>query len=113
MAVTLSNIENLVRYIINDNSETQTDEFTYASSDVFTLTESNVIAVTSVSKNDVALGSGDYSFDSDTNKITLTSGVGSAGDTIEAIYTCYVNYSSTEIQNYINSTVIYVGSPVS
>ncbi len=106
--VTVSDIITLVRYLINDNLETQTDIFTYANSDVFTLTEANVSAITSVSKNDVALGSGDYSFDSSTNKLTLTSGVGLAGDTIEIIYTMYSNYSDTEITNYIYSALIYL-----
>lgn len=109
MSVTLSNIETLVRNLIEDNSQSMIpgDLFTYESSSVFTLTESNAISVTSVIHNDEELASGDYSYDSDTNKVTVSASL-TAGDTIEVQYTYYPNYSSTEIQNYIKAALVHL-----
>lgn len=107
--ITLSTIETLVRYILGDYSHTMVpgDIFIYENSSVFTLTESNPIAITEVLKNDVELSSGEYSYNSTTGKITISASLVS-GDTIEVQYTYYPNYSSTEIQNYIYSALVYL-----
>jgi len=110
MSVTLSNIETLVRYLIEDNSATMIpgDLFTYEASAVFSLTESNVISVTSVLKNDVALTvTTEYTYSSTTNKVTIIASL-TAGDTIEVQYTYYPNYSSTEIQNYVRAAITHI-----
>jgi len=109
MSVPLSQIETLVRYLLGDTTRTMVpgDIFTYENSAVFTLTEANVIAVTEVLHNDVALTSGQYSFDSSSNKLTITKSLVS-GDTIEIQYTYYSNYSSTEVQNYVEAALVHL-----
>lgn len=110
MAVTLTNVETLVRHLIEDNSQSMIpgDMYTYEASAVFTLTESSVISVTSVFKNGVALTvTTDYTYDSTTNKVTVTASL-TSGDTIEIQYTFYPNYSSTEIQNYVKGSIIHL-----
>jgi len=108
MSVTLSDIETLVRYLIDDNSKTGIDEFTYASSAIFTLTESNAISVSDVSRNDVSSGV-TYTYNSTTNKVTISSAL-TSGDSVEVTYTYYANYSSTEIKNYIRAAIVYLST---
>jgi hypothetical protein len=83
------------------------DIFTYTTSSIFTLTESNVISVSSVFKNDVELGSGDWSFDATTNKVTVSASL-TNGDTIEIQYSYYPNYSASEIQNYVYAAIVHL-----
>lgn len=96
----LTDIETLVRYQLGDYEKSMIpgDIFTYSTSAIFTLTESNVVSVTTVLKNDVELGSGDWSFDSTTKKVTITASL-TSGDIIEIQYTYYPNYSSNEVLN--------------
>ena len=107
MSLTLSTVETGVRHIIGDNSITGTDIFTYTSSNVFTLTESNVNSVVRTYLNNVEMGDSELSYDSTTNKVTITLGL-SSGDTVEIEYTYYPNYSSTEIQNYIQAALTHI-----
>jgi hypothetical protein len=110
MAVTLTNIESQVRYLIGDNStSSDPDVFTYSTSSVFTLTEDNPISVSTVTVNDVDIGDSNWSFSATTNKVTITSSL-SSGDTVEITYTYYPNYSSTEVQNYIRAALIHISA---
>jgi hypothetical protein len=106
---TLTTLETLIRAILGDYSKTMSpgDIFTYENSAVFTISEPNVNAVTDVLKNDVSLTSGQYSYDSSTNKVTISASLVS-GDTIEVQYTYYPNYSSTEIQNYVSAALVHL-----
>lgn len=106
---TLSDIETLVRYILSDIEKTQVpgDVFTYSNSAIFTISEANTNSVTEVLKNDVALTSGEYSYDSTTNKVTISASL-VAGDTIEIQYKYYSNYSSTEIAGYVHSALVHL-----
>ena len=110
MSVTLTNIETLVRYLLGDISSTQIpgDIFTYGTSSIFTLSESNVISVTDVLINDETSGV-DYTYDSSTGKVTVNSSL-TAGDTVEVQYTYYSNYSSTEIQSYIRAAIMHLST---
>lgn len=105
----ISTIETLVRYQIGDFSHSQIpgDIFTYVSSSVFTLSEANVISVTAVYKNGSALTAGQYSFNSSTNKITISASL-SADDSIEVQYTYYPQKSSAQIEAYIRAAVIHL-----
>jgi len=109
MAVTLTNIESIVRNLIGDDSHTMSpgDIFIYSTSAVFTLTESSVISVSTVLHNDAELGSGEWSYDSDTNKVTVSASLTSS-DIIEIRYTYYPNYSVTEIQNQVKSAISHL-----
>jgi len=80
---------------------------TYDTSSVFSLSETNVISVSEVLKNDVELTSGQWSYSSTTNKVTVSATL-AVGDTIEIQYTYYPNYSSGEIQSYIRSALMYL-----
>lgn len=109
MAVTLSSIETLTRYLVGDFSRTQKDVFTHANSSVYTLTEDNPISVTVVLVNDVELASGDWSFSSSTGKVTITASL-TSGDTIEIQYTHYSNFSSTEVQSFIHAAIGHISA---
>lgn len=111
MAVTLSDLENKVRYLIGDNLTEMIpgDIFVYENSNVFTLTESNVSSVSTVLVNDSELGFGDWSYNSTTNKVTITVSL-SVGDTVEIRYSYYPNYSSSEIQKYIQAALVYISA---
>ena len=106
---TQSDIELIVRYLINDTEITLVpgDIFTYVSSSIFTLSESNVNSIVGVWVNDVELGSGKYSFDAVDGRLTITDTL-VVGDNIEVQYKCYANYSSSEIWNYIQAALVHL-----
>lgn len=110
MSTTLTDIETNVRYLLGDYSQNMIpgDIFTYENSAIFTLSEGNIVSVSSVLKNDVELTSGQYSYDSSTNKVTISASL-SSGDTIEIQYSYYPNYSQNEIYNYIRAAIIHLG----
>lgn len=96
-----------VRKLINDNSTTFSDIFTYGSSSIFTLSESNVIAITEVYRNDVSSGV-THTYNSTSNKVTVSSSL-TTGDTIQIDYTCYGNYSDTELTSYVQAALVHIG----
>lgn len=83
------------------------DIFTYGSSSVFTLSETNINSITSVLRNDVVLSESSYSFNSTNNKLTISSYL-TTGDTIEIQYTYYSNYSNSEIESYIRAAAVHL-----
>ena len=111
MSTTLSSLESKVRYLIGDNSTSAIpgDIFTYENSNVFTLTESNVENVIAVLVNDEELESGSWSYNSTTNKVTISSSL-SSGDVVEIRYTYYPNYSSDEIKKYIQAALVHISA---
>jgi hypothetical protein len=109
MSVSLTDIVTKTRFLIEDNSKSTEDVFSYTTSSVFSLEESNPISVSLVYKNDVELDSGDWSYDSDTEKVTVTASL-SSGDTIKISYSYYPNYTDSEIQNYIQGALVYISA---
>jgi len=107
MAVTLGTIKTKTRNILGDISLTGQDNYTYENSSIFTLSESNVITVSSVYVNGVELDTSDYSFDSSTNEITITASL-TTGDTVTINYTYYSNFSDDEINAAIKSAIFYI-----
>ncbi len=107
-AITITTITTLVRYIIDDILSTGSDIETVetATSNIFTISEPNVVAVSDVLVNDVSSGVV-YTYSSSTNKVTITSSL-SVDDTVEIQYTFYNNYSNTEIEAYIRSAVVHI-----
>jgi len=98
------------RGLVEDFDSTNFEVFTYESSAIFTLAESNLNAITGVFKNQVPLASGEYSYDSATNKITITPSSGddlAQGDIIEVDYT-YNTYSDTEVKIYIQNALVHI-----
>lgn len=107
--MSFSTIRTKIRSLINQGSKAGIDPFTYDSSDIFTLSEDNVISVTDVLVNDVSIGSGNWTYSSSTNKVTIASGVAiSAGDSVQINYTYYPNYSNNELDGYIQAAISYV-----
>lgn len=100
-------VENNVRDLLGDNLETGNDIFSVDGNTEFILTEENAQTVNDVYRNDVLLDSGDWSYDSTTNSITITSTLND-GDTIRINYTFYSRYSTAEIRSYINSALIQI-----
>ena len=107
MSVTLDSLTSKVRYLIGDASTTYRDVFTYDTSSIFTLSESNGVSITSVLVNDVEIGTSEYSYSSTTNKVTITKSLVS-GDTTEIRYTSYSNYSDTELKDYIQAALVHL-----
>ncbi len=92
---------------ISTSNNSSPDLFTYGSSSVFSLSESNVISITSVTINDVATTN--YTFSTTTGKLTVSATLAS-GDIVEVVYSYYPNYSTTEIENYVQSALVYLGT---
>jgi hypothetical protein len=92
---------------ISTSNSSSPDIFTYGSSSVFSLSESNVISIVSVTINDVVTTN--YTFSTTTGKLIVNATLVS-GDIVEVIYTYYPNYSTTEIQNYVQSASVYLGT---
>jgi len=106
MDITLTTITDQIRYIIGDTLISGTDVFTYQTSTVFTLTESNAgNTITGVYVNDVEIGVSEYTYDSTTKKVTIVASMG-AGDTVQIIYDYYPGYSDTELSSYVRSAIM-------
>ena len=97
--MSLSNIRAKTRYYI-DSLKSHSKTYIYTNSLVFDLPESNTSSVTAVTVDGSALGSGDYLYDSDTQQVTLSSGVASSNSSV-IIYYEYTDYSNTELNGYI------------
>jgi len=107
MSINLSNIESVVRVLIEDSEEINIDIFTFKASTVFTLTEVNVNTITNVFVNDVLTAL--FAFDSTTNKINITESL-TEGDTVEVRYTHFPDYSDTEIDKFIESALVHIST---
>lgn len=97
-----------IRDIIGDNLVKSVDIFEYLSSDIFTLQEANPIESSlSVLVNGLLHnGSGKWSFDPNTNKITVDDIA--VSDIIEIDYNTYLKYSDNEIKSYIRAALVYI-----
>lgn len=105
----LSTIETLrakIRALVNDIIKSDREAFTYANSDTFILAEENIEAISKVTKNGVALGTGDYSFDSTNNELIISVALIN-GDIIIVKYT-YYKYSTTELDEWIRASLVWM-----
>jgi len=102
----MDSIISKVRVLIDDNLTTVSDLFTYDNSAIFTLTENNVVTITDVYKNDIS-SAVIHTYSSTTGKVTISSSL-TSGDSIKVEYTCYQNYSDTEITAYIQAALIHL-----
>lgn len=102
----LNQVRTKVRALIEDITKSDFEVFTYINSSIFTLSESNIVSIVEVSKNSSILGSGDYSYDLTTNKLTIIASL-IQGDTITVNYT-YTKYSDTELTEYIRAAIVWV-----
>lgn len=99
----------LVRDVINDQLvKCPPDVYEYLSSKIFTLSEPNLSASTlKVYKNGVLWAAANYTFDADTNKVTVT-GTLEVEDILEFHYSAYQKYSDIELQGHIRSALYYM-----
>jgi len=106
----MDTIRTKVRALVEDFGETDFEIQEYEQSNIFTLAESNITAIDSVLWNGTELTSGEYSYDSTTNKITINLSSGnslSSGDKIEVDYT-FNKYSDTELTKYIIGAITWM-----
>lgn len=94
-----------IRALIVDPTKNGFETFTYVSSNIFTIAEPNLGSITKVLINDQETTN--YSFDADTNKITITEGGLSTDDEIEVDYT-YTQYSNTELDESIRAALVWL-----
>jgi hypothetical protein len=104
--MSVSTIKSKIRQLIEDSSSVVSDIFTYETNIKFTLSEPNVISVSDVYRNGTS-SAVVYSYNSSTKKVTITSSL-TVGDTIQIDYSCYKNYSDTELLNYIQSALTHL-----
>ena len=102
----VTKIRNKIRALTQDLITTDTETFEYVTSPIFTLQEENVNEITEVSLDGVALGSGDYSFDSSTNKLTIIASLSGVSN-IEVIYT-YYKRSNSEIDEFVRASLVWI-----
>jgi len=102
----LTKIYSKIRALVEDFLTSDSEVFTYISSAIFTLCSSNIDEITSVLKNGVELGSGDWAYDSDTGKITITASL-SSGDIIEVDFKSY-KYSNGELKKYVEASLVWI-----
>lgn len=105
---TITSVTSIIRGLIDDNLRIDgRDSFIYYSDSVFTLTEDFISSSTiAVFKNGVQLSSGDFSYDSDNNQVTISASL-TSNDTILIKYSYYKKYSDNEIKDYLSSSLAY------
>jgi hypothetical protein len=105
---TVSSVASIIRGLVDDKLRTDgRDSFIYESDNVFTLTEDFPSSSTiKVFQNGTELSSGDFSYDADTNQVTISASL-SANDTIIITYHYYKKYSEAEIKGYLESSLAY------
>ncbi len=110
MDSSIISITNKLRDMLADNLLLCSDVFTYTTSKIFNLSESNVSSATIlVYKNGTLWANTNYSFNSTNGKLTVT-GTLASGDSLEVTYNAYVKYSDTELAGYIRSAFIYLST---
>lgn len=110
MLSTIENLRNKIRALVSDLLKTEPETFTYTNSAIFTLAEDNIESIMQVTKNGVALGTGEYSFDSSTNEITIDPDTGNElvnGDVI-IVKPTYYKYSDTELDDWIKASLVWL-----
>jgi hypothetical protein len=104
----LTTIASIVRNLINDEEKSGTDVFVYTSSSLFTLTEKNVTAISTVLVNDIETGV-TYTEDLTNCRVNVTSSL-STEDIVQVDYTYYSNYSLNELYSYIKSALVHLST---
>ena len=100
----LETIRAKIRALVTDNSKTGFQVFTYTTSNIFTIAQENITIVKVLLDGEETE---DYSFDSVTNKITITASALDTSSVIECDYT-YNKYSDTEIDGYVKSALVFI-----
>jgi len=101
----LSKIREKVRALCEDFSTSDFEVFVYTTSPIFTVSECNVTSILKVLINGIETS--DYTYDSATNKITITSSGVSSGDNIEVDFNLS-KYSNNELDEYIRAGITWM-----
>lgn len=110
---TVSSLTTIIRGLIKDRIQTDGDDvFEYSTDNKFTLSEPFIDESSFiVYQNGDVISSNDYSYNSDTNQLTITfitSGMSlTSGDIIRVTYNYYKKYSDTEIRGFLESSLSY------
>lgn len=104
--MSISSIQSKIRRLIDDPISTHTDIFRYDGLNVLTLTEPNIEEIVETTVNAESSGFSS-TFNANTNKITLD-GTFILDDLIEVTYSCYLNYSDSQLLTYINNALDYL-----
>lgn len=102
----LSQVRTKIKALVEDFEQLDFETFNYTNSSIFTLSESNITTIINVTKNGVALGSGQYSYDSSSNELEITDSL-TSGDIIIVKYN-YTKYSDAELTEYIRGAIVWV-----
>jgi len=100
----LNNLRDKIRALVSDISKSDFETFIYSTTPTFTIGQKNII------KTQVLLDgviTEDYTFDEDTNKITVTASGLDTSSVIEVNYT-YYKYSDTELDEYIKASLVWI-----
>lgn len=95
-----------IKSLVEDTGKQSFETFTYTNSSIFTLSEENITTILKVLKNGAELGTAEFSYDSDTNKIEIIASL-VQNDIIEVDYT-FSKYSDTELDGYIVSALVWI-----
>lgn len=102
----LTNIYTKIRAFIKDWTKSSLETFYYQGSSIFTMTETNIASITSVTKNGVLVSSSSYTYNSTNNTLTFTIAM-TTNDVIIVYYT-YNKYSNTELLEYVRASLSYM-----
>ena len=105
---TTTSVIRIIRGLIEDKLRTDgRDSEIYKTNNVFYLTEDFVSSSTiTVFKNGSELSPGDFTYDSDNNSVTISVSL-SDNDTILIRYHYYKKYSETELEGFLESSLVY------
>jgi len=105
----INKILSKIRSIIQGSSKSTYESFTATSSKTFPVAQDNVEEITQITVNGTAITESDYSYDENSQTVTINAGKVSSGDVV-IIYFDYTRYSDTELIDYIESALIYMDS---
>jgi hypothetical protein len=95
-----------IRGLIKDTGKTVRNAFEYVSDSSFKLSDANVDDSTiKVFVNGADITDANWSFNEDTNKVTISSTL-TEGDTVIIVFVCYEKYSNAEITSYIEANLV-------
>jgi hypothetical protein len=100
----LETIRKKIRALIVDNSKSGFQTFLYTTTAIFTVAQTNITIVKVLLNGSITT---DYTFDTDTNKITITASGLITSDIIEVDY-LYNKYSDIELEGYVRSALVFI-----
>jgi len=100
----LDSIRTKIRSLVADFATSGFETFVYTTSNIFTIAQNNITISQVLLDGEVTT---DYSYDSTTNKITITASGLDTSSVIEVDFN-YYKYSETELDGYIRSALVFI-----